>query len=104
VSKYPPPYRKLDGKWYKLRTTWSDKRQAQKSVDFWNRPKKSSGNVKVWSARLVKLAKSYVTKTRKYAVYYRGIRKGIVYDSSCPSPKNPVPKPLKNWLIKRAGG
>ena len=102
MAKYPPTYRKIDGNWYHIRTTWATKKEAQKTVDSWNKPKKWSGGEKVFSARLVKLAKSYRTKKRKYAVYYRGVKRGIVYHSGLPSPKNPMPKALKDFLIKRA--
>lgn len=103
MAKYPPRYKKIGGKWYRMRSTWASKKKAQKSVDSWNKANRYDIEPS-FSARLVKLAKSYVTKDRKYAIYYRGARRGVVYDSSLPSPKNPVPLELKKWLAKRSGG
>ena len=102
MTKYPPQYKKIGGKWYQLRTTWASKKQAKSSADSFNR--RTEGRVPHFSARLVTLAESYVTKARKYAIYYRGARSGVVYSPSMPSPKNPVPKALKEWLAKRSGG
>lgn len=90
-KQYPPQYKKIDGQWYQVWATYRTKQDARKAVDYINK-------LDVFSARLVTLAQKYRTATRKYAVYRRGKQKGIVYDKSCPSPKNPRPSELIYWL------
>lgn len=94
---YPPRYKKIDGLWYVIYITSLKTKKEGKSL----MPKK--GRKSGFSYRLIKLAKSYRTKDRRYSLYRRGKERGVVYADGTPSPKNRVPQELMRWKSKSKG-
>ena len=88
-----PYYKKIGGLWYTRYITTRTKAEAKSYL-----PRRSSNST--YAYRIVKLARSYCTAKRHYAIYRRGKERGVIYNEETPSPSNPTPKRLKQWLSK----